>query len=257
VVELSKAELEPALFDAPAGYTEVASCYGGTHGYSNAIAAAAAAASSPSSSPTKSSSGGSCASYDPTNPFACGRWKDENGKYMGVGTGGGSSTAPTTSSAVAQPSHGGRVRVGVVALNAKAGGGSSTSAIRQKLIQDIIDQNVDAVPLDAQGEQALFDEARQKSCDYVLFTDITDFKAPKVSKKGMFGAALGVGSGGATSGAATVGFKMFSIGNSEEPKLQSTQTGNGGSSADDVLGAAVKLESGDVVAKVKELASRK
>jgi len=175
---------------------------------------------------------------------------------MGVGTGGGSSTASGTS-AVAQPTHEGRVRVGVVALNAKMGGAPSTSSVRQKLIQDIIDQSVDAVPLDQQGEQALFNEARQKSCDYVLFTDITDFKAPKVSKKGMFGAALGVGSGATTAGEATVGFKMFSIGNSEEPKLESTQTGNGGSSADDVLGAAVKLESGDVVAKVKELASRK
>src|SRR4051812_967571 len=255
VEELSKAELEPALFDAPAGYPEVASCYG-KGSYGNAIAAAAAA-SPPASTSNKSSSGGSCATYDPTNPFACGRWKDENGKYMGVGTGGSSSTAPTSSSAVAQPSHGGRVRVGVVALDAKAGGATSTSSVRQKLIQDIIDQSVDAVPLDAQGEQALFDEARQKSCDYVLFTDITDFKAPKVSKKGMFGAALGVGSGGTTAGEATVGFKMFSIGNSEEPKLESTQTGNGGSSADDVLGAAVKLESGDVVAKVKELATRK
>jgi hypothetical protein len=253
VVELSKAELEPALFDAPAGYTEVASCYS-KPSYNNAIAAANPA-------PTKSNPGGSCGSYDPTNPFACGRWKDENGKYMGVGTGGGgSSTASTTSSAVAQPSHGGRVRVGVVALNAKMGGAPSTSSFRQKLIQDIIDQSVDAVPLDAPaaaGEQALFDEARQKSCDYVLFTDITDFKAPKVSKKGMFGAALGVGSGATTPGEATVAFKMFSIGNSEEPKLESTQTGNGGSSADDVLGAAVKLESGDVVAKVKELATRK
>jgi hypothetical protein len=257
VVELSKAELDPALFDVPAGYTEaVGGCYGGSHGYGNAIAAASAMTSA-TSSPTKASSGGSCASYDPTNPFACGRWKDENGKYMGVGTGGGSSTRSTASSSVAQPSHGGRVRVGVVALNAKAGGGSSTSSVRQKLIQDIIDQNVDAVPLDASGEQAIFGEARQKSCDYVLFTDITDFKAPKVSKKGMFGAALGMGSGGATPGEATVGFKMFSIGNSEEPKLESTQTGNGGSSADDVLGAAVKLESGDVVAKVKELAARK
>jgi hypothetical protein len=252
VVELSKAELEPALFDVPAGYTEVASCYG-KPSYNNAIAAA-----TPNSSPTKSSSGGSCASYDPTNPFACGRWKDENGKYMGVGTGGGSGTTVShAGSTVAQPAHEGRVRVGVVALNAKMGGAGSTSSVRQKLIQDIIDQNVDAVPLDQQGEQALFDEARQKSCDYVLFTDITDFKAPKVSKKGMFGAALGVGSGGTTPGEATVGFKMFSIGNSEEPKLESTQTGNGGSSADDVLRAAVKLESGDVVAKVKELATRK
>jgi len=255
VVELSKAELDPALLDVPAGYTEVASCYG-KPSYNNAIAAA-----TPTSSPTKSSSGGSCSTYDPTNPFACGRWKDENGKYMGVGTGGGSTTASHTSStAVAQPSHGGRVRVGVVTINAKMGGAPSTSSLRQKLIQDIIDQTVDAVPLDAAataGEQALFDEARQKSCDYVLFTDITDFKAPKVSKKGMFGAALGMGSGGTTAGDATVGFKMFSIGNSEEPKLDSTQTGNGGSSADDVLGAAVKLESGDVVAKVKELASRK
>ena len=117
--------------------------------------------------------------------------------------------------------------------------------------------NVDAVALDQQGEQAIFGEARQKSCDYVLFTDITNFKAPKVSKKGMFGAAIGMGSGGTTAGEATVGFKMFSIGNSEEPKLDSSQTGSGSSSADDVLGAAVKLESGDVVAKINEIASRK
>src|SRR3954463_13071352 len=41
VVELSKAELEPALFDIPEGYTEaVGGCYGGSHGYSNAISAA-------------------------------------------------------------------------------------------------------------------------------------------------------------------------------------------------------------------------
>jgi hypothetical protein len=129
--------------------------------------------------------------------------------------------------------------------------------VRQHLIQDIIDLNVDAVPLDQEGNQALFDEARKKNCDYVLFSDITNFKAPKVSKKGMFGAAIGVGSGGVTPGEVTVGFKMFSIGNSEEPKLDSSQTGNGSSSADDVLGAAVKLESGDVVAKIHELAGRK
>jgi hypothetical protein len=256
VVELSKAELDAALFDVPAGYTEAAGgCYG-KPSYNNTVAAAMA-----SSAPTKSSSGGSCAIYDPTNPFACGRWKDENGKYMGVGTGGGSgSSSHASSSVVAQPAAaaaGGHVRVGVVTLNAKMGGAPSTSSVRQKLIKDIVEQNVDAVPLDAEGQQAIFDEARQKSCDYILFTDITDFKAPKVSKKGMFGAALGVGSGGTSAGEATVGFKMFSIGNSEEPKLESTQTGNGGSSADDVLGAAVKLESGDVVAKVRELGSRK
>src|SRR4051794_14357428 len=50
VEELSKPELEPALFDAPAGYTEVASCYGKTS-YSNAIAAAM-----PTAAPTKSNS---------------------------------------------------------------------------------------------------------------------------------------------------------------------------------------------------------
>jgi hypothetical protein len=255
VVELSKAELEPALFDVPAGYTEVASCYG-KGSYANAIAAA----TSPSS-PTKSNSGGSCASFDPTNPFACGRWKDENGKYMGVGTGGAAGASHPTSSAVAPPARGGHVRVGVVALNAKAGGSSSgANSARQKLIQDILDMNVDAVPLDqpaVAGEQAIFDEARQKQCDYVLFTDITDFKAPKASKKGMFGAALGMGSGGVTPGSVTIAYKMFSIGNSEEPKLDSTQTGSGSSSADEPLGAAMKLESGDVVAKIQEIGSRR
>src|SRR5437763_7862578 len=81
VVELSKAELDPALFDVPSGYTEAAGgCYG-KPSYNNVIAAATS-----SSAPTKPSSGGSCSSYDPTNPFACGRWKDENGKYMGAGS---------------------------------------------------------------------------------------------------------------------------------------------------------------------------
>jgi len=251
VLELSKADLEPALFDVPTGYTEVASCYG-KGSYSNAIAAATA--------PTKGNSGGSCASYDPTNPFACGRWKDENGKYVGVGTGGSSGSIVKSASAVAQTVHTGKVRVGVVTINAKTGGAPSTSSIRQKLIQDIIDQSVDAVPLDqpaAAGEQAIWDEARQKSCDYILFTDVTNFKAPKVSKQGMFSAALGGGGGGVTPGESTVAFKMFSIGNNESPKLDTSQTGSGGNSADEVLGAAVKLESGDVVAKVNELASRK
>ena len=253
VVELSKAELDAALFDIPAGYTEAVGGCSGNTSYSNAVAAA---------SPTKSSPGGSCASFDPTNPFACGRWKDENGKYMGVGTGGGSGTSRPSTTAVAQPTHGGKVRVGVVAFNAKAGGSSSAAnSVRQKLIQDIIDLNVDAVPLDqpaAAGTQPIFDEARQKQCDYVLFTDITDFKAPKANKKGMFGAALGMGSGGAvTPGEVTIAYKMYSIGNNEEPKLDSTQKGSGSNSADEPLGAAVKLESGEVVAKINEIGSRK
>ena len=249
VVELSKAELDAGLFDIPAGYTESAGgCYGG-----GAVTTAALP-----TSPTKSSQGGSCSSYDPTNPFACGRWKNENGEYMGVGTGGGSSTK--TVSSVAPPAHSGKVRVGVVTINAKTGGAPSTSATRQRLIQDIIDLNVDAVPLDqpaAAGEQAIWDEARQKNCDYILFTDITNFKPPKVSKKGVFGAALGVGGGGVTPGESTVAFKMFSIGNNETPKLDSSQTGSGGNSVDEVLGAAVKLESGDVAAKIQELGGKK
>jgi hypothetical protein len=243
VVELSKAELDASLFDVPAGYTEAA---GGCYNVSAPIGAVSSA--SPKT-------GGSCASYDPTNPFACGRWKNENGQYMGVATGGGSSTKSV--SAVAQPAHSGRVRVGVVTINAKMGGAPSTTSVRQKLIQDIIDMNVDAVPLDQQGQQPIWDEARQKNCDYILFTDITNFKAPKVSKKSVFGAALGVGSGGVTPGESTVAFKMFSIGNNETAKLDSSQTGSGGNNVDEVLGAAVKLESGDVVAKITELGGRK
>jgi hypothetical protein len=246
VVELSKAELEPALFDIPAGYTEAP---GGCYGPGGAMTTAA----SPTS-PAKTNQSGSCSSYDPTNPFACGQWKNEKGEYMGVGTGGAGRVISAVST---QPERSGKVRVGVVTINAKTGGAPSTSSVRQKLIQDIIEMNVDAVPLDQQGEQAIWGEARQKNCDYILFTDITNFKPPKVSKKGMFGAALGVGSGGVTPGESTVAFKMFSIGNNETPKLDSSQTGSGSNSMDEVLGAAVKLESGDVAAKIRELGTRK
>src|SRR3954465_6313347 len=128
VTELSKAELDAALFDVPAGYTEaVGGCYGKTS-YSNAIAAAM-----PTAAPTKSNSGGSCASYDPTNPFACGRWKDENGKYMGVGTASSvGSAAALAPAAPSQPNRSGHVRVGVVAINAKMGGAPSTASTRQR-----------------------------------------------------------------------------------------------------------------------------
>ena len=111
-----------------------------------------------------------------------------------------------------------------------------------------------SVAIDASGDTAVFDEARSKRCDYVLFTDLTGAKPPKVKKGGMFGAAIGLGGGATSPGEASVAYRMFSIGNNEQAKLDSSKTNNTGNSMDETLGGAVQMEAAEVVQKIHELA---
>jgi len=70
-------------------------------------------------------------------------------------------------------------------------------------------------------------EAKAKGCTYILYTDVSTFKAPSTGKKigGFLGRATGVGGSGDVGKAETkFDFRLVAVGSSS-PKLQSSASG--------------------------------
>ncbi|HLG17106.1 MAG TPA: hypothetical protein VJH03_21795 [Blastocatellia bacterium] len=88
----------------------------------------------------------------------------------------------------------GVIRVGVVAVSNKTDGPVETALLRDQLIGDIRSSRIDAVPLDSRAIPDIEAEARQKDCDYILYTDIAELKksAPGGKVGGLLGRASGV-----------------------------------------------------------------
>ena len=91
-----------------------------------------------------------------------------------------------------------RPKVGIVEFNNKAKASVSTDELRQQLIATLSGNGIDAVALNASSASEVAMEAKAKGCAYILFTDISTFKAPSTGKKlgGMLGGAVGIGGGG-------------------------------------------------------------
>ncbi len=136
-------------------------------------------------------------------------------------TGQSSSNMPSnTSSAMARP------KVGVVEFNNKAKASVSTDSLRQQLIATLNGDGVDAVALNASSPSEAAIEAKAKGCTYILYTDISTFKAPSAGKRigGMLGGAVGMGSGGAGKAEAKLDYRLVPVGGTS-PKLQSSASG--------------------------------
>jgi hypothetical protein len=168
VTDISNVTLDPALFEIPAGYTEAASMmelYG-----------------SPSSADAM-------------------RQAMSGGRTEGGGEGserGGMSTPGAMSNAVAAavgPKRPGVVRVGVVAIANRSGREVSTDSLRVQLVNGINGSDVEAVPLTASDQAAAEAEARQKECDFILYTDLMVLKQSAGKVGGMFGRAVGAVTG--------------------------------------------------------------
>ncbi|HEU4390101.1 MAG TPA: hypothetical protein VFV34_20025, partial [Blastocatellia bacterium] len=87
----------------------------------------------------------------------------------------------------------GTLRVGVVNINNKTDRTAQLGSVRGRLISSIIGSNIDAVPIDSTSPSDIEAEAKQKSCDFILYTDVGDLKkSGKVG--GLLGRATGVGS---------------------------------------------------------------
>jgi hypothetical protein len=140
VVELSRATLDVALFDIPAGYTEATNTselYGAP-----SIASAMAG--------------------------------------MNQGQGESARPSVSTMTATTPAKSPGSILIGVVQFNNKAGRAVSLDALRQRLITQLGANGADAVALNALSQMEAETEAKVKQCDFILYTDIAALKQNKL-----------------------------------------------------------------------------
>ncbi len=210
VVELSRQPLDAALFDVPAGYTEAKS--------QQEMYAAPSMAEMMNMARQQSGenpSGQTSMSGMPSNPTAAARPK-----------------------------------VGVVEFNNKAKASVATDSLRQQLIATLTGDGVDAIALNASSPSEAAIEAKAKGCTYILYTDISTFKAPSTGKRigGLLGGSVGIGGGGAGKAEAKLEYRLVPVG-STSPKLQASASGKEETS-DASINAALQDEARAVVGAV-------
>ena len=175
VIEFSQATLEQSLFEIPEGYREVsdfAQMYGAPTGM-------------PSGMPTGMPSGASVPSVSTTVP-----------------------TTPTTTAAptaTVGPKKAGVIRIGVVTVKPGAvadnmNAGNLAGAVQTTLTDKLKAPNVEAVPIKATVLNQIEAEARQKECDFLVYTTVSH----KKGGGGGFGSVFG--SQAAQIAANTVGY---------------------------------------------------
>jgi hypothetical protein len=168
VVEFSQATLDQSLFEIPEGYREVsdfAQMYGAPAGMPSASSAAASASSVSPSTPT---------------------------------------TATSAPAQTVGPKKAGVIRIGVVTVKPGAvaenmNAGNLAGAVQTTLTEKLKAPNVEAIPIQATVLNQIEAEARQKECDYLVYTTVTH-------KKGGGGFGSVFGSQAAQIAANTVGY---------------------------------------------------
>ena len=141
----------------------------------------------------------------------------------------------------------GGILIGVAQINNKAGSQIPADFMRANLMHDLSVSNVEAIPLDGPDYAG---EAKQKGCDFILYTDLAELKKPSSKARigGMLGRMGGVG-GGSGKTEARVDFKLVPTGGST-PQLQSSETGKEEGQEEAAVFAALSLEATDVVKAV-------
>ena len=143
----------------------------------------------------------------------------------------------------------GALRVGVAPINNRSGGSLSTDALRDRLVGQIQNSGIDAVPLNAISASEADVEARAKQCDFILYTDLAGLKTSASKKLGsIFGRATGVG--GVASTEAKVEFKLFAVGNPSAVLQSSASAKEEGEDAS--AGSALESEARQVVTEVRK-----
>jgi hypothetical protein len=174
VIELSRAPLDAALFDVPAGYTEAGNMqelYGMPDAGSMTMPSEA---------------------------------------QQTVGQMDGGVNNSVSGMETKKP---GMLRVGVATINNKAGKPVSIDSLRVRLIGGLEGSGLDAVPLNALSQLEAEAECKAKQCDFILLTDISGLKSSAAKKiGGMFGRAAGVE--GIDKTEAKVDFRLFAVGES-------------------------------------------
>jgi hypothetical protein len=225
VTDISTVTLDPSLFEIPAGYQQAASMMD---------------LMMPSDMPGAAGMNGI-----PGMPSGAMPPAGEAGESTGAGV--PSAGVPGAASSVG-PKQPGTIRVGVAAINNKAGGSISLDELRSRLVGAIGGSGVEAVPLDADSAPAAEAEAKRKDCDLVLYTDLSALKQSAASKiGGMFGRAAGVGGGDRYE--SRVDFRLFAVGGASQLESSATAKEEG---ADASVGSALDKEAKAVASAARK-----
>ncbi len=149
VTDLSTANLNPALFDIPAGYRQV-NDYSAMMGDPRAMMA---------------SGGGSCASGIPIEVAGA------PSEAAPAPAPAAPAPAPKAAAAPMPPKASGVLRVGVAKIADKSGQYLPIFNLRLDLMYELQTRKMEPIPLDTEMLQDAIAEAKDKDCDYVLFTD--------------------------------------------------------------------------------------
>ena len=143
-----------------------------------------------------------------------------------------------------------QTKIGVVEFNNKAKATVSTDELRQQLIATLTGDGIEAVALNASSASEAAMEAKAKGCTYILYTDISTFKAPSTGKKigGLLGRATGATSGDAGKSEAKFDFRLVPAAGGS-PKLQSSASGKE-DTTDASVRAAVQEEARAVIGAI-------
>lgn len=224
VVSITRAALDAALFDAPAGYTEARDA---SDLYDTSAMMAAARAQS---------------GDDDDNSNEGGRSNQTNA----------SATAMTTAAAagVVGAKRAGVVRIGVIPPGNKTDKSVGIDALRAALIASLMTGNVEAVALEATSPGGLEAEAKSQECDFLLYTDIVSVKQSAASKLGGFMSRATGASDAKEKYEAKIEFSLVPAGASA-PLLESNAAAKEDGGPDAAVAAALRRGAQTVLAKVR------
>ena len=228
-LELSTTKLDPSLFEIPPGYKEVHDYRElmGLGGIGGMMTAARMAANTAAAAAAASGTPGS--------------------------------TSPSS------PKAAGKVRIGVVRFGNSSGQTVPEVSLRDRLVSEIQQVNMEAVALDVSPSSSVSDiekAAKDAQCDYILFTDVNEVKdgrAKQAGKKafgGFLSRATGLDTSSATNsnGGYSLGlqYRLFAINDTKNAHLESTASSSEGTGAESSAGPALEREAMMVAVQVKK-----
>ena len=167
--DLSTATLDPALFEVPAGYKQVQS-YQELMGIGRA-----------------------------ESPVAARPSEGTSGNISGFGVGATPAQSQEEKTRTTEKKQG-LLRIAVTQVTSSVDQSLSTDGWQQQLVNDInfLGGQGIVISIDPHDREAALDEAKQKGCDYVVFTNVITFKTASVGEK--LGRVFGAGGLGGVGG---------------------------------------------------------
>ena len=159
--------------------------------------------------------------------------------------------APSAPAPTAAPKSSGVVRVGVVKIKDTSEQYLPIENLRINLMSEVTLRQMEAVPLDADSDSSIAAEAASKNCDYILYTDASQVKAPDSGGVVLPAALKGV-SLDKTKYQALLAITLYRVGKPQPELKQAPLAADGDQLGVNAVMAAFEKEADKVAEQVKK-----